>query len=59
MERMQLIEGWSLLGVELVGALANIVDGDAKEHTSAPVPADGDALTLIASHLMCLSLVAY
>ena len=58
-ERMQLIEGWSLLGVELVGALAKIVDADAKGTTPAPVAADGDALSLIASHPMCLSLVAY
>ena len=52
-ERMQLIEGWSLLGAELVGALAKIVDADAKETTPAPVAADGD---LIASHSGCVPL---
>lgn len=55
LERMQLIEGWSSLGVELVGALAKIVDADAKEHAPAPVAADGDAFSLFASHSDCLS----
>ena len=58
-ERMQLFEGWSLLGSELVGALAKIVDADAKETAPAPVAADGDALSLIASHPVCLSLSVF